>query len=371
MRPHNAFCWSSRTHSIDENGNVLQYVQFDRLQLEGNDVQQMGKQVEQYINDTIRGGEDIIIPTTDGQFLRLTARSAYKLSDPHMQSRKAKDRPLMSADDYGVKARAASHIDELALVGVFIGYDPDMNGAHENDIGEDGFTYYSSFFMDSDGAFYNIEFSAAVNEDKETIYSIGSIQKRNPPDLSGSSGGVDHGSDRSQLYSPLDNADALSASPGALIDLQQVSSDINGNTDSGAVNTSEQQNFSAPQLSQRVYSATDDEILSDLDTSTLTTQAEREAYFRWERRRSQYQNWQNKMDELQREYDSIEDKSSGRARNISAQMSQYMPQIDNAMQRAEEALSKSKALQDVLARERADRLLQDTYEKCSSELNTV
>ncbi len=53
-----------------------------------------------------------------------------------------------------------------------------------------------------------------------------------------------------------------------------------------------------PQFSQRIYSTTDDEILSDLDTSKLTTQAEREAYFRWERRRSQYQNWQNKVDEL-------------------------------------------------------------------------
>ncbi len=349
--------------AIDENGNVLQYVQFDRLQLEGNDVQQMEKQVEQYINDTIRGGEDIIIPTTDGQFLRLTARSAYKLSDPHMQSRKAKDRPLMSADDYGVKARAASHIDELALVGIFDVYQEDLNGAHENDIGEDGFTYYTSFFMDADGQFYKISISAGVNGTDETIYSIGEIEKRNLPYRHGSSGGVDHGSDRSQLYSPLDNADALSASPGALIGMQKTSFDTNDNIDSGAVNTSEQQNFSAPQLSQRVYSATDDEILSDLDTSTLTTQAEREAYFRWERRRSQYQNWQNKMDELQREYDSIEDKSSGRARNISAQMSQYMPQIDNAMQRAEEALSKSKALQDVLARERADRLLQDTKGK--------
>ncbi len=34
-----------------------------------------------------------------------------------------------------------------------------------------------------------------------------------------------------------------------------------------------------PQSSQRVYAVTDDEILSDLDTSLLATQAERETYF--------------------------------------------------------------------------------------------
>ena len=71
---------------------------------------------------------------------------------------------------------------------------------------------------------------------------------------------------------------------------------------------------SGAEFSARVYEQTDDEILSALDTSSLHTQAEREAYFRWERRRAQYQNWQNTVDELRRQYDAVEDKSSSEAR---------------------------------------------------------
>lgn len=119
--------------------------------------------------------------------------------------------------------------------------------------------------------------------------------------------------------------------------------------------------------SARVYEQTDDEILSDLDTSSLRTQAEREAYFRWERRRAQYQNWQNTVDELRRRYDAVEDKSSGEARNLAARIRAFTAQIDNAIQRSDEALSGSKALQDVLSRERADILVKDIRGNLSEE----
>ncbi len=119
--------------------------------------------------------------------------------------------------------------------------------------------------------------------------------------------------------------------------------------------------------SARVYEQTDDEILSALDTSSLHTQAERESYFRWERRRAQYQNWQNTVDELRRQYDAIEDKSSSEARNLAARIRAFTAQIDNAIQRSDEALSGSKALQDVLSRERADMLVKDIRGNLSEE----
>ena len=111
--------------------------------------------------------------------------------------------------------------------------------------------------------------------------------------------------------------------------------------------------------SARVYEQTDDEILSDLDTSSLRTQAEREAYFRWERRRAQYQAWQAKVDELQQQYDAMKDKNSQEAKNLASRIEHFMPQIERAMQQAEESRDKSRALQDVLFRTRTDALVKD------------
>lgn len=111
--------------------------------------------------------------------------------------------------------------------------------------------------------------------------------------------------------------------------------------------------------SSRIYEQTDDEILSDLDTASLRTQAEREAYFRWERRRAQYQVWQAKVDELRQQYDAVTDKNSQEAKNLASRIEHFMPQIERAMQQAEESRDKSRALQDVLFRARTDALVKD------------
>ena len=72
------------------------YVQADRQVLSGNDPAQWQKQIEGYINESIRGGDDVVFPTSDGHILILTARSAYKLSDPHVSKVNAQVRELLS-----------------------------------------------------------------------------------------------------------------------------------------------------------------------------------------------------------------------------------------------------------------------------------
>lgn len=54
----------------------------------------------------------------------------------------------------------------------------DIGGVHQNDIGEDGFNSYVSYFEDSDGQYYRVSFVSALNGNEETAYSIGNIQKR-------------------------------------------------------------------------------------------------------------------------------------------------------------------------------------------------
>lgn len=163
------------------------YVQADRQVLTGDDPSTWGKQIEKYINEIIRKEQDIAIPTQDGHVLLLTGRSAYKLSDAHVAAIQKKVEALLTDESYALKGRAATHIDELVQVARFSKYKPDVNRKHDNDIGEDGFNYFKSHFRDFDGEYYEIMFSAGLNENEETVYSIGSIRKRSFPASTGSS----------------------------------------------------------------------------------------------------------------------------------------------------------------------------------------
>lgn len=119
--------------------------------------------------------------------LLLTARSAYKLKDAHLSSIQKKVEQILSDEQYALKGRTATHIDELIQVARFIGYKPDLNGKHENDIGEDGFNYFEAFFRDLDGKYYRVTLSAGINANEETVYSIGEIRLRSFPADRGSS----------------------------------------------------------------------------------------------------------------------------------------------------------------------------------------
>ena len=163
---------------VENNGKP--YVQADRKVLHGDDPSIWGKEIETYINEKIRKGKDVLIPTEDGHILVLTERSAYKLTDRHESKIIAEAKELLADQLYSVKLQAAAHIDELIRVGKFDGFKPDENNKHENDIGEDGFNYYTAFFQDTDGIRYRIAITAALNENKETAYSIGAIRKRKP-----------------------------------------------------------------------------------------------------------------------------------------------------------------------------------------------
>lgn len=174
------------------------YVQADRQVLQGDDPGRWGRQIETYINEKIRNREDVIFPTEDGHLLALTGRSAYKLTDRHKSQIAKEGRVMLDDASYGVKLRAAAHIDELVQVGRFDRYIEDRRGAHENDIGEDGFNYYTAYFRDFDGSYYRVTFSAGVNENNETVYSIGRIRKRESITRRGSSSGVEAGGAQSR-----------------------------------------------------------------------------------------------------------------------------------------------------------------------------
>lgn len=164
-----------------------QYVKSDRQVIEGDDASAWSKQAEQFINEKIRNNADLRVFTKDGFAIDITERSAYKLSDPHVQSIEKVARPMLGREALKAKMQAAGHIDELAETARWSKFAPDRNGKHAYDIGEDGFDTFTTYFEDSDGQYYRVRFTAGVNEDMDTAYSIGQMDKRNHPSSAGSS----------------------------------------------------------------------------------------------------------------------------------------------------------------------------------------
>ena len=201
-----------RQYQIRQIGNTGRYyVQADRQVLSGTDPDMWGKQIESYINEEIRKNQDVAFPTQDGHLLLLTGRSAYKLKDRHIASIQKKVETFLSNEDYERKGRIATHIDELIQVARFGTHEPDVNRKHRNDIGEDGFNYFEAYFRDFDGRYYQIRFSAGVNADEETVYSIGRVRQRSFPVGAGSSsetGGAqkDRKASESIIYSSTDKS---------------------------------------------------------------------------------------------------------------------------------------------------------------------
>lgn len=163
------------------------FVRADRQIIHGEDSKQWLKQAGQFINTKVRSGEDITVFSADGHALQITERSAYKLSDPRVQSIRKVSGAELSSDQKALKARIAGHIDEVIQTAQKFKSRSDVGGKHQNDIGEDGFNYYAAYFEDTDGQYYRVVFSSGVNENSETTYSIGDIQKRRHPTNNGSS----------------------------------------------------------------------------------------------------------------------------------------------------------------------------------------
>ena len=161
--------------SIEVNPDGSQYVKADRQILTGDDPTKWGKQLEQYINEQIRQGNDVTFTTEDGHEIQLTERTAYKMSDRHIPGQKD---AFLSDAEYYTKENAAGHLDELVQTALFSNYQEDQNHRHANDIGEDGFNYYTAYFEDGDGKYFRVPISVGINGNGETAYSIGRVRER-------------------------------------------------------------------------------------------------------------------------------------------------------------------------------------------------
>lgn len=158
-----------------ENGREYSYVQADRQVIHGEDAEAWGKQVTEYINTQIRNGKDVTVYTENGVPLTITKDTAGKAA---YWNRDAYGRPV-STEDYALKLRIETHIDEAAQVSKGKGAKKDDTKAHAFASG--GWNYRTAYFEDFDGKYYSFQISTGKNGKVNTIYNVNEIEEAGFP----------------------------------------------------------------------------------------------------------------------------------------------------------------------------------------------
>ena len=153
------------------------YVKADRQVIFTNNPDNWGKELEAYINDEIRRGQDVNIVTEDGDVLKITADTAWKIGDMHGWDEEA----------FPVKMDMGTHIDELAQVSRRVST-RDARDRSNKRFQPDKFEYRTAYFEDFNGDYYRVHISVGRDKNGKTIYSIGNdIKRRSSPGAYGSS----------------------------------------------------------------------------------------------------------------------------------------------------------------------------------------
>ena len=165
---------SDRKYAIDENSKG-KYVKADRQVISGDNPDQWRTQVLDYINKTIRKGEDISVIGVDGDILTITEDTAGKARFRNEVILPDGTRRKMTDEEFATKLRAESHIDEIAEVSKRGGKVVPDTKNHE--FAKDGFNYRTAYFEDFDGQYYKLTLSVGKNGEINTVYNIGKLKE--------------------------------------------------------------------------------------------------------------------------------------------------------------------------------------------------
>ena len=116
--------------------------------IHGNDPNQWGKQVEKYLEEEVRKGKDVTIYTEQGTPLTITKDTVGKSS----YRNKKLSGESHTDEEYGLKLRMETHIDELAQVSK--GKKGRAEDTKSHNFARNGFDYRSAYFEDFDALVY-------------------------------------------------------------------------------------------------------------------------------------------------------------------------------------------------------------------------
>ncbi len=160
------------------------YVKADRQVFSGDNPKKWGKQVTEYINNSIRDNKDVVVYSQDGDALTISKDTAGKAAFRNDVKLKDGSTRPMTDEEYAVKLRAESHIDEISQVSKR-GNETVPDKKNHN-FAKDGFNYRTAYFMDFDGKYYRLTISVGKNGVINTVYNVGKIKEEGKYSLRGS-----------------------------------------------------------------------------------------------------------------------------------------------------------------------------------------
>jgi len=166
-------------HDISVTNDGKMYVTASRNVITGKNTNEQRAQITQFFRELLQNKPSLEIKTVEGDVLTLTmGQTANKARDNYYTV--SGNRTPMSNDEFKVKLRAESHMDEIAEISK-----PDrqpMKADNKNHpFAKDGFTYRKAYFEDLDGKYYEITFSVGHNGNTATVYNVGKIKESVPP----------------------------------------------------------------------------------------------------------------------------------------------------------------------------------------------
>lgn len=201
------------SNSVESLPDGKKYVRADRQVIFGNDPEVWSEQLEAYINNKIRKGENVHLITEDGDVLTITEDTAGKVSSRY------KDGRTMSDEAFERKVSAGTHIDELAQISVRGKKTVADAGNRHGAMASAGWNYRTAYFLDFDGKYYRCTISVSVSKNGNAVYNIGEMEERSFPTaqkaLSGSSANSGalgrEASSQDSILNPFEDVNSYSA----------------------------------------------------------------------------------------------------------------------------------------------------------------
>ncbi len=157
-----------------DNGNV--YVQASRNVITGNTLSERRQNITDFFNDLLEGKPSLDIQTIEGDVLTITkAETADKARDNYREV--SGKRVKLSDDEFAVKLRVESHIDEIAETSRKISQTNRKTDSKNHSFAKDGFTYRRTYFEDFDGQYYEITLSIGHSGSVATVYNVGKVKE--------------------------------------------------------------------------------------------------------------------------------------------------------------------------------------------------
>ena len=164
----------STKHSIVTLPDNKKFVKASRQIIKGDYIKEWPNDVMRYINNEIRHGKDVVFTGIDGEKLTITRDTAGKARYRNVINEKGGNKRRLNDDEYLLKLRIESHIDEISQVsnGNNKPLEPDKKN---HPFAKDGFEYRTAYFEDFDGSYYRVIFSVGHNGQVNTVYNVGQI----------------------------------------------------------------------------------------------------------------------------------------------------------------------------------------------------